>query len=150
MYKRENSSVWQCSTSLGGKNRRVSTKEESLSAAKDFAEDWFLELRGHHKAGILLNERTFADAAKKFVLEYNVITEGERNAKYVQDHQSRLNNHLLPFFGKTGLSKVTAGAVQEYRAHRLSLAEGKKPPARSTLHHEIVTCLLYTSPSPRD
>ena len=43
VYRRENSGNWQCSTYLAGKNWRVSTKEDSLSHAKDFAEDWYLE-----------------------------------------------------------------------------------------------------------
>jgi hypothetical protein len=42
VYKRPNSNLWQCSTYFAGKNRRVSTKEESLSKAKEFAEDWYL------------------------------------------------------------------------------------------------------------
>jgi len=46
VYRRENSSNWQCSTYLAGKNRRTSTKETGLAKAKDFAEDWYLELRG--------------------------------------------------------------------------------------------------------
>ena len=40
VYKRENSRYWQCSAYLQGKNRRTSTKEESLEHAKQFAEDW--------------------------------------------------------------------------------------------------------------
>ena len=139
VYKREHSSVWQCSTYLAGKNHRVTTKEESLSLAKDFAEDWYLELRGKHRAGELTSEKTFAFAARKFTEEYVVITSGERNEKYVKDHQSRLRNHLLPYFGKKGLSEITAGAVQEYRAFRLNVGEGRRAPSRSTLHHEIVT-----------
>ncbi|MGR3344002.1 MAG: tyrosine-type recombinase/integrase [Paracoccaceae bacterium] len=46
--------------------------------------------------------------------------------------------HLLPFFGSRPLSEVSAGLVQEYRVHRLS-GNARKPPSRSTLHHEIVT-----------
>jgi hypothetical protein len=34
VYKRPNSSLWQCSSYFAGKNRRTSTKEESLSKAK--------------------------------------------------------------------------------------------------------------------
>lgn len=45
LYKRENSSNWQCSTYLAGKNWRKTTDEDSLSRAKDIAEDWYLELR---------------------------------------------------------------------------------------------------------
>ena len=42
VYKRPNSSLWQCSSYFAGKNRRTSTKEESLSKAKEIAEDWYL------------------------------------------------------------------------------------------------------------
>lgn len=40
-----------------------------------------------------------------------------------------------------GLSEITAGQVQEYRIHRLEKAMAKrgKPPARNTMHQEIVT-----------
>ena len=46
IYRRENSDNWQCSTFLNGRNWRVSTHEDSLGRAKDFAEDWYLALRG--------------------------------------------------------------------------------------------------------
>lgn len=75
VYQRKNSPVWQCSTYLAGKNRRVSTKEKSLSRAKDFAEDWYLELRGKNARGEIFNEKTFKDAATQFEREYEVITE---------------------------------------------------------------------------
>lgn len=139
VYRRENSSLWQCSAYLQGRNHRVSTKEESLALAKEFAEDWYLELRGKGKRGELLREKTFADAAKQFTNEYEVMTAGERNAKYVEDHQSRLRNHLIPFLGSLGLSQVTTSKVQEYRLERQRAAEGKRVPSRSTMHHEIVT-----------
>jgi integrase len=142
VYQRPGSPLWQCSTYLGGKNQRVSTKEESLAKAKDFAEDWYLGLRGKLSRGELMSEKTFKQAAERFTIEYEVMTEGERNAKYVQDHQSRLRNHLIPYFGKMGLSEVTPGAVQGYRLHRLKGSAGEadhKPPSRSTMHHEMVT-----------
>jgi len=138
VYKRENSRFWQCSTFLGGKNRRTSTKEEGLPQAKDFAEDWYLELKGKHKRGELKNEKTFSDAAEKFLVEYDVITGGQRNPRWVQILGDKIRLHLNPFFGDLGLSEVTAGKVQEYRFQRLNNTTNGKPPARSTLHHEIV------------
>ena len=51
VYKRPNSTYWQCATYLASKNRRTSTKEESLSKAKEIAEDWYLQLRGKLRAG---------------------------------------------------------------------------------------------------
>lgn len=142
VYRRENSRHWQASTYLGGKNRRVTTKEDSLSLAKEFAEDWYLELRGKHKRGEIKNEKTFREAAEQFRREYEIITEGQRHPMYVEGHRIRLRLYLEPFFGDMGLSEITSGKLQEYRIHRRGLAMAKtgKPPARSTMHQEIV-CL---------
>lgn len=139
VYRRENSRLWQCSTYLSGRNHRVSTKEDSLVLAKEFAEDWYLGLRGKAKRGELKTEKTFKDAAQQFVREYAVMTQGQRNPKYAEDHRARLQNHLLPIFGGLGLSEVTTSKVQDYRIHRMTIAEGKRLPTRSTMHHEIVT-----------
>ena len=138
VYKRENSRFWQCSAYVAGKNRRVSTHEESLAAAKDFAEDWYLELRGKLRAGELKKEKTFREAAKLFEREYELITEGQRSARYVQSLKDRLRVHLIPFFGERGVSEITAGLVQEYRLYRRETSRTGKPPARSTTHQEIV------------
>lgn len=140
LFMRPNSSYWQCSTFLNGKKRRCSTKTDSLAQAKDFAEDWYLTLRGKQRAGELHNEKSFAEAAEKFMHEYEVLTEGERNERWVKDHYRRIRMHLNPFFGEMGLSTINAGVVQDYRISRLKPGdEKKKVPSRSTLHHETVT-----------
>lgn len=139
LYQRENSKCWQCSTYLAGRNRRVSTKETSLAKAKDFAEDWYLELQGKRRAGEITNEKTFRDAAKKYLEEYEVLTQGERSPIYVAGNKRRLNNYLIPFFGNLGLSQVMAGKIQEYRVHRQTYSKVGRPPARNTMHQEIVT-----------
>jgi integrase len=141
VYMRGGSRYWQCSTFLNNRNWRTSTKTDSIAHAMDFAEDWYLTLRGKQKAGVLKHERTFAHAADQFKEEYEALTEGERNATYVAGHWRRLNLHLLPFFGKLGLSEVTPAKVQAYRIHRRKeVVKGKNaPPARSTIHQEMVT-----------
>lgn len=142
LYRRNESPIWQCSTYLKGKNWRVSTKEDSLSRAKEWAEDWYFGLKDKGRRGELLGEKTFKNASDQFITEYEVLTEGERNARWVQDHYRRARTYLVPYFGKMGLSTITAGTVQEYRISRLTPAEGKKLPSRSTLHHETVTLRL--------
>src|SRR5580704_17318831 len=91
VYKRENSRFWQCSSFIGGRNFRTSTKEESIAKAMDIAEDWNLELRGKQKRGEVKLGKSFAHAAKQFLREYQIITEGQRNAQYVEGHERRLN-----------------------------------------------------------
>ena len=142
VYKRPGSRFWQCSAYEASKNRRVSTKEESLAHARQIAEDWYLELRGKLRSGELKAEKTFREAAAQFEREYEIITEGQRHPRYVQDHKNRLRVHLIPFFGTMGLSEITPGQVQEYRIHRREKAmeQRGKPPARNTMHQEIV-CL---------
>jgi integrase len=141
LYKRENSNCWQCSTYLAGRNRRASTKEDSLAKAKDFAEDWYLELRGKQIRGEIKGGKTFRQAADQFLREYEIITEGTRNKQYVQSHGRKVKIYLLPFFGDKVLLDITPGLLQEYRIHRRekAVAQYGKPAARSTMHQEIVT-----------
>jgi integrase len=157
LYMRPNSPHWQCSCSFSGRQRRTTTKEESLARAKDVARDWYLGLMGKYRAGELKAGKTFKEAAARFVDEFEIITQGQRSPLYVANHKMRLDNHLLPFFGDEVLSDITPGMVQDYRIHRMKTGrklrdgaavkdghanaekkEAPKPPARSTLHQEIV------------
>jgi integrase len=157
VYKRENSQHWQCSAYLAGKNRRKSTKEESLSHAKEIAEDWYLELRGKARGGELKTGKTFREAAKRFLDEYRALVAPERNPQYMENCEGKLRASLLPFFGDKVLSEITPGLAQDYRVHRMTVRRPRpfkrelKPgeeiplypvPSRSTLHGEIVVLRL--------
>lgn len=143
LYMRPNSPHWQCACSIAGKQRRTSTKEESLSRAKDVARDWYLGLMGKYRAGGLKEGVTFRTAAEHFVKEFEVITEGERNKEYIKSLSISLNVHLLPFMGDRVVTDITPGLVQEYRVHRMTSRIDKKTglpkrPSRSTMHHEVI------------
>lgn len=140
LYKRDGESrYWQCSAYLAGRNWRTSTKLESFDQAKDFAEDWYLRLRGKKANGELRVGKTFRDASAKFLVEYPIITAGERNQAYSDGKGRIVRVHLMPFFGDKLLSEITSGLVQEYRLQRMQNTERTgKPPARSTIHQEIV------------
>ncbi|MBI3677364.1 MAG: site-specific integrase [Proteobacteria bacterium] len=158
LYMRPLTPHWHCACTVAGKQRRATTKEESLARAKDVARDWYLGLLGKYRAGELKEGKTFKEAAARFIDEFETITQGQRSPIYVEGHKYRINNHLNPFFGNMILSEITAGTVQDYRIHRMKTgmsrvdqlrkkvaddtrSESKpRPPARSTLHQEIV-CL---------
>jgi hypothetical protein len=106
VYKRPNSSLWQCSSYFAGKNRRTSTKEESLSKAKEIAEDWYLQLRGKLRSGEIKTEKTFREASELFLREYDIITQGQRSKVYVEGQQRRSQGHLVPFFGRWAFQKL--------------------------------------------
>ena len=132
LYRRGKSPIWQCSTYLEGKNHRTSTKQKMLTQAKEVAETWYLDLKHRQIRGEAVNGRSFAQAADRFMREYEVMIGGTRNRDHVRGHVSRLNNHLLPFFGKKALVDVTSGVVQDYRLHRMEGNGGFKPPSAST------------------
>jgi integrase len=171
IYMRASSPHWQCSCSVAGRQKRTTTKEESLARAKDVARDWYLSLMGKYRAGELKDGKTFKEAADRFVDEYEVITLGQRNPRHVLSHRKRLEHYLVPFFGEKVLSDITPGLVQDYRIHRLKGGaapseaelskepEGTHParskrrlgkvPSRSTLHKEIVTIRLVLKSASR-
>jgi len=141
IYKREETRHWHCSASINGRQLRTTTKQESLEQAKDFAEDWYLELRGKLKRGELKSGKTFAEAATRFLREYEVITRGQRSPRMVQEYECKLRVHLLPYFGSRWLSEITSALVQDYRIHRHEVDKGRydRTPSRSTMHKDIVT-----------
>jgi integrase len=138
LYKRPNSRYWQCSTFLAGRNWRTSTKEDGLARAKDFAEDWYLELRGKQRAGDIKTGKSFRTAADQFLKEYQVITQGQRSPNWVQHLADTLRRHLIPFFGAMIVSEITPGKVQEYRVFRAQNGHRGIPPSRSTISNEMI------------
>ena len=177
VYRRECSSLWQCSTYMNGRNYRKSTKHENLALAMDFAREWYLAVyidsrrtqeSAHTK--FLLNKvspyqgidepasneahspapqkrkrasgPSFREAAEKFIAEYSVITQGERNKVWAEGHEMRAKVHLIPFFGEMSVKDINAGLMQEYRIARNTNGYKGRIPSRSTLHHETVTMRL--------
>lgn len=153
LYMRSGSPHWQCSCTIAGRQKRTSTKEESLARAKDVARDWYLGLMGKYRQGELRDGTPFPKVADQFLAEYEAITEGERNAEYVKSHGIRIRVHLTPFFKDKVVEEITPGLVQEYRAHRMKTGVRRdgspQGPSRSTLHKEIVTLRLILKTAQR-
>lgn len=142
LYKRPRSHHWQCAAFIDGKNWRVSTREDSLAHAKDFAEDWYLGLKGKSRAGILRVGKTFKEAAKQFEAEYEALAVGERSESYIAAIKLNIRLHLSPFFGDKLVTEINPDMIQEYRIHRTTSRRDKegnaKRPARNTIHQEII------------
>jgi hypothetical protein len=125
-----NGSFWQSSSYFAGKNRRSSTKEESLSKTKEIAEDWYLQLRGKLRAGEIKDEKTFREVSEHYLREFDIMTQGQRNQRYVEGRHWRSEGRIIPFFGNLGISEITAGKIQEYRLrrHQEAITKYGKPP----------------------
>jgi hypothetical protein len=114
---------------FAGKNRRTSTKEESLTKAKEIAEDWYLQLRGKLRAGEIKSEKTFREVSEHYLHEYDIITQGQRNKQYVNGRHWRSSLHLVPFLGNLGISALNEVLASPWDAR------AKKNPAE---HHRTL------------
>jgi len=167
VYKRERSRYWQCSTCIDGYNHRSSTRATNLAMANAAAEEWYLGLRldlmrakrgepilakQDQTSGALVDKRlrrarrggpTLRMAIDKFLEEYPILTNGERNEKYAKGHGLRLNGRIATFFGEDRpLAEITEGEITKYRAHRMSDRINGKPPSHTTVNHDIIALRL--------
>ena len=77
----------------------------------------------------------FREAAKLYLREFDIITQGQRSPTYARGQHARTNGHLIPFFGNMVLPEITAGKINEYRIHRLEEMQGYAWQAASAQHH---------------
>ncbi|WP_208758118.1 hypothetical protein [Bradyrhizobium zhanjiangense] len=140
LYRRGKRGRYHCSATIEGKQYRSSTEKDDLRQAEEVAEEWYLKLRGMVRSGDLekvtarKKEPTFKAAAEKFLEEFPVLTEGQRNPVYIAGHERRARKYLIPFFGKKGLSEITGGLVNEYRMQRIAQAKERWGKAAADAH----------------
>jgi hypothetical protein len=110
VYMRPNSSLWQCSSYFAGKNRRTSTKEESLSKAKEIAKDWYLRLRGNLRSGEINSEKHFARRQNNICASTTSSPRGNTTKNTVEvfqqkdsDRYDRIARYSTPPRTQTGL-----------------------------------------------
>lgn len=155
LYRRVDGGNWHCSTYLNSEEWRKSTKTKNLGQATDIAKDWYFDLCAKDHYGDLATGKSFTEVSNKFAEEYEATTQGHRSPKWVQGHKDRLRLHLIPFFGKMPVAQITSGTAQEYRASRMTKPESWndekpwKPPARNTIHNEIVTLSMVLKTAQR-
>ncbi len=58
---------------------KESARNHCLSKAKEVAEDWHLQLRGKLHDGELKSGKLFREAAKLYLREFDIITQGQRS-----------------------------------------------------------------------
>lgn len=142
LYRRDDGGDhWFCSAYFQGKNRRKTTKTDSLPHAEEIAEGWYLELRGKGRAGLLdrpAEGKPFKTAADIFLDEYKASVSGERSERWIKEHEAHLENHLKPYFGKYTVPEIDADKAQEYRLHRIKTALEAKAAARKKKIAELV------------
>ena len=97
---------WQCSASIDGRQYRSHDEGRRPDPAKQFAEDWYLGLRGKARAGLLKNRKDVRRRPPTNSRKNTrIITEGQRSQRWTEGHKIRIRLHLRPFFGELGLPR---------------------------------------------
>jgi hypothetical protein len=87
LYQRGAGRHWQCAAHVGGRRFRETTGKESLDRAKDVAEEWYLDLPGKLRNGMIVPDgRAFGRAAVAYPREIKVPAAPARSPKYKEDH----------------------------------------------------------------
>lgn len=141
LYRRKGSPYWQCTTFLGEKKWRVTTRERSLPHAVDVAKDWYQTLREDLACGTVKPYRPFRDVAVAFCQEYETLLRDERSPRYIKGHAATVRRYLNPFFGRMSVDAIKTGTVMDFRMWRAKLAIERhgKPAAPQTRKSDIVT-----------
>jgi hypothetical protein len=89
------------------------TNEESLSKAKEIAEDWYLQLRGKLRAGEIKSEKHLSRGVRAVSTRVRHHHAGATEQALCGRPALAIERHLVPFFGNLGISEITAGKIQE-------------------------------------
>jgi hypothetical protein len=115
VYKRPNSSLWQPSSYFAGKIVAPARRNRASPKPRRSPRTGIGSFAQKLRAGEIKNEKTFGEVSEHYLREYDIITQGQRNKRYVDGQHWRCRGRLVRFFGNLGISEITAGQIQNYR-----------------------------------
>ena len=134
---------------------RFSTRLSNAEDAGRFACDRYDEARYRERLGFTPLVKRFEEMARICIEEMRRDLSVGSGKKIYTAYIAVIETYFIPFFRNHYLTSITSKHIAEFEAWRDS--QLRRPPKSSTLltfasafqriHH---TCLLYTSPSPRD
>lgn len=131
VYRRENSSTWQCRYKVDGKWQRTTTKERNLQSAKEKAKDLHIEAIIRQREGLPVLSRKFRNVAKMAVKRLEEeIASGNGKVIY-KDYIRVINDYLIPALGKRNIANIDRAALDELDQFRIEKMQ--KTPTASTL-----------------
>jgi integrase len=102
---RKKGEIWHIDKTIAGKKLRESTGEKALEAAERYLEKRIREIRAIVIYGDRI-ERTFDDAAARYVEEYDHKRSIERDIATLKA--------IMPYLGEVELRKIHAGSLERY------------------------------------
>jgi integrase len=132
--KRKGSDNWYARLTLPNGKRVVrSTKTENSEEAKEVALQLYYDTQARIKNKLPASTRKFKDVAAHAVKRMDTeLAQGVGKQAY-RDYIQALNKWLVPYFGKTDISKIDYAMLKSFDAWRI--AQMEKTPAQSTINN---------------
>ncbi len=132
LYRRANSRFWQCQATIEGRSARVSSRQETLEAARRFAEEWYLARMRELDDDRAARSRVFRESGGAFAARSGYF------AMPLRDKRTRILSAAIGLVSETGFREAQIAAI----AARAGLAPAtlyKHFPSRNALLVEVVT-----------
>jgi len=131
LYRRENSSIWQCRYKVDGVWQRATTKHHDIKDAKIVAHELMVEAKVRHRSNLPFITRKFRHVAKLAVQRMDDDKAAGKGMVSYKDYIRVINEYLIPFFGNYSITSVNYALLDEFDTWRT--AKMGKAPAQSTL-----------------
>lgn len=135
LYQRPGSNRWQARYKLpDGRWHRISTKRANFTDARRIAGEQYDKARFRKSEGLVVVSKRFRDVAKQTAKNLQERLDAGEGKVSFKDYIQAINNHLIPFFGKKHIDKISINDMREFDAWRIKQL-GKKPAASTIMNH---------------
>lgn len=134
LYRRENSSAWQCRYKVDGKWQRTTTKETEFRKAEKVAQELLIAAEIRKRDNLPVITRRFRDIAKLAIKRMEDELAAHNGKAIYADYIAAINNYFIPVLGKRLITNVDHAALEEVAAERIVLM-GKAPAQSTLLNH---------------
>lgn len=115
IYRIPASRFWQVRFFVERKYVRKTTSCENKRDAIDFAKNLYDTILIAQRLNTGVHTDTFSACAKQLIKrQASLINREERSKRINSEDNKKLNKDILPFFGTTGVSKITSDMIEDY------------------------------------
>jgi len=124
VFKRDDCRVWMCRVYVNGKYKVSSTKEENLSRARAFAEEWFDDIKYRKRRGENIHDAMFEDVAQSAIERQNQLSASkERNSRHGEEFEKKVTGILLKQFKGIPIGQIGVQKLDDFKAWRFAEAK---------------------------
>ncbi len=137
IYRRPNSSVWQCRYKVDGKWLVSTTKSNNIAEATQQAHRLLIQAEIRRDANIAVVTKKFRDVARQAIKRMEIEQAGGKAPVSYDQYKRITTEFLIPFFGNKNIDSITFKILEEYAEWRT--VQMGKAPAYSTVRKHNVT-----------